>query len=107
MHLTRTAVGVGLVLLLAAGQVGAEGIFANWGVDEELLPNDEVRLRLSMLRIHSGGDGEARVHFLRRAQGIAAENGYRDVLVLRYAEGIDSRLPFAQRYAEGVIRLIP
>jgi hypothetical protein len=47
------------------------------------------------------------VYFLRRAQEIAAENGYREVLVLRYIEGIDSRLPFAQRYAEGVIRLIP
>jgi len=107
MNTTRTSAGIALTLLLMVGQVGAQGIFANWGVDEEPLSRDEVRLRLRMLRIHTGGDGEARVYFLRRAQEIAAENGYRDVLVLRYIEGIDSRLPFAQRYAEGVIRLIP
>ena len=107
MNISRTSAGIALTLLLMAGQVGAQGIFANWGVDEEPLSRDEVRLRLRMLRIHNGGDGEARVYFLRRAQEIAAENGYRDVLVLRYIEGIDSRLPFAQRYAEGVIRLIP
>jgi hypothetical protein len=95
------------MIAVAAAPLHAQGILANWSVDEEPLARDQIRLRLAMNRIHAGGAGEARLYFLRRAEQIARDSGYREAQVLHYAEGIDSRLPFAQRYAEGVIRLIP
>lgn len=104
--MSRLASSIALVLALAAGPLQGESILANWSVDEEPLAGDQVHLRLAMNRIHAGGAGEARSRFLRRADEIARENGYREALVLKYSEGIDARLPFAQRYAEGVIRLI-
>lgn len=107
MRRPGTAIFVAALIGAAPGTLHAEGVFPNWGVDAEPVAKDELRLRLSMNRIHIGGAGEARLYFLRRAEEIARDNGYRDVLVLKYSEGVDSRLPFAQRYAEGVIRLIP
>lgn len=95
-----------LLLLTFGGAPAAAGLLDNWSVEEETVAADEVRLRLTMMRIYSGGAGEARAAFLRRAEEIAREHGYREALVLKYGEGIDSRLPFAQRYAEGVIRLL-
>jgi hypothetical protein len=99
--------GVLALALLHAAQAGAEGGFSGWSVDEEPIVNGEVRLRLTMLPIYAGGAGAARLVLLRRAEEIARANGCSEVLVLKYGEGIDSRFPFAQRYAEGVIRLIP
>lgn len=99
-------------LAFAAALVGASasaqaGWLSNWSVSEEAVATDEVRLTLRMLRVHLGGDGEARQRFAQRAAELARMAGYRSYLVLEYVEGIESRLPIAQRYATGVIRLIP
>jgi hypothetical protein len=106
-HAGLRLVAVALLLALNARPVGAEGGFSSWSVDEESRVNDEVRLRLSMLTIYTGGAGAARLTFLRRAEEIARESGYREAVVLHYAEGISSGLFFAHRYAEGVVRLLP
>lgn len=91
----------------AAAPAAAWDPLANWGVAEEALSPDEVRITLHLRRLRSGGDGEARVQFRRRIEALARAGGYRDYVVLDYAEGIESHLPIAQRYAVGIVRFIP
>jgi hypothetical protein len=79
----------------------------NWELVEAKLADDRYALSLRMRRFHSGGDGEARALFHRRARELAQVGGYAGYEVLSYAEGIDSSLPFAQRVGEGVVRLTP
>jgi hypothetical protein len=64
------------------------------------------RIDLSMKRLTTGGDGEARQTFLRAARSLVAKGGYAGFDELRYEEGIDSTRPFAHRVASGEIRLV-
>jgi hypothetical protein len=77
----------------------------NWELVEARLAEDRYMLSLRMRRFHSGGDGEARALFHRRARELAQLGGFAGYEVLSFAEGIDSSLPFAQRVGEGVVRL--
>jgi len=64
------------------------------------------RIDLSMKRLATGGDGEARQTFLRAARSLVAKGSYAGFSELRYEEGIDSTRPFAHRVASGEIRLV-
>ena len=77
----------------------------NWEIKETKLGEEEYRLSLRMKRFHTGGDGEARVVFNRRAEALAREGGYASYDILAYNEGIDSGL-IAQRVSEGTVRLM-
>lgn len=78
----------------------------NWSINESKLADDRYMLQLRMNRIHSGGDGEARLVFNRRAAQLAHDKGYGGYQVLSYSEGIDSTLLMAQRVSEGVVLLV-
>jgi hypothetical protein len=78
----------------------------NWRVREARLADDRYRLNLSMKTLHSGGDGEAHQVFARRAAQLAAQPGFASFEVVAWQEGLDSTRPFAQRVAEGEIRLV-
>lgn len=77
----------------------------NWRIEEVRLAPGQYQLKLSMKRVHTGGDGEARQVFQRRADQLVREGGFAGYEILRYSEGIESGL-VAQRVSEGVIRLI-
>jgi hypothetical protein len=64
------------------------------------------RIDLTMKRLTTGGDGEARQTFLRAARTLAAKGHYARFDELHYEEGIESTRPFARRVASGEIRLI-
>jgi len=64
------------------------------------------RIDLSMKRLATGGDGEARQTFLRAVRSLVEKGGYASFDELRYEEGIDSTRPFAHRVASGDIRLV-
>lgn len=98
------AAALAIVLSLAAGTTQAFSLTNNWYVSETPLAPDRVRLSLSMIPLHRGGDGEARQYFLRRAEKLAHEAGYSGYEVLEYREGIESGVLFGQRVAEGVVR---
>ncbi len=76
----------------------------NWQIEQAQLAPREYLLSLRMKRLHTGGDGEARVVFQRRAAQLAREGGYVGYEILNYTEGVESGL-VAQRVTEGVIRL--
>ena len=78
----------------------------NWQIEETRLTDDRYHLSLHMKRFRTGGDGEARVIFNRRAAELAARGGCAGYAVLAYSEGMESTLPAAQRVSEGTIKLV-
>jgi hypothetical protein len=98
------AAALAVALSLAPGASQAFNLTNNWFVSETPLAPDRVRLSLSMIPLHRGGDGEAREYFLRRAEKLAHEAGYSGFEVLEYREGIESGVLFGQRVADGVVR---
>jgi len=93
----------------------AGGLIA-YGIYDPLAPTWEIRVTevdehlrridLSMKRLTTGGDGEARREFVRVARGLVEKGGFAGFDELRYEEGIESTRPFAHRYAGGEIRLV-
>lgn len=79
----------------------------NWRIEQAQVADDRYAFALKMKRFHSGGDGEARVVFHRRARELAQKAGYAGYEVLSWQEGIESTtFPASQRVAEGSIRLV-
>jgi hypothetical protein len=90
----------------AVAYIVFDPIAPNWQIDEAKLAEDRYVLQLRMKHFHTGGDGESRVVFNRRAEQLASDNGYASYQILSYSEGIKSTLPAAQRVSEGVIQLV-
>jgi hypothetical protein len=79
----------------------------NWDVKEVRLADTQYQLLMRLKRYHTGGDGEARQIFQRRAAKLARDGGYAGYQIMSYTEGIDSStLPAAQIVAEGVVLLV-
>ncbi len=77
-----------------------------WQIRASALGDDTVAFQLTMKRLATGGEGEARQVFLRNARLLVSEGGYAGFDVLRYEEGVESTRPFARRVASGEIRLV-
>lgn len=77
----------------------------NWNIEEARLPEDHVHFQLAMKRFYTGGAGEARLVFHRRAKALMREGGYGGYEIVEYSEALDSSPLGSQRKAEGVIRL--
>lgn len=78
----------------------------NWSIEEAKYADDVYRLSMKMKRYHNGGDGEAMMIFRRRATELKYAGGYADFEILEFQEGIESSTLAAQRYSEGIIRLV-
>lgn len=78
----------------------------NWAIEEAQYADDVYRLSMKMKRYHNGGDGEAMRIFKRRATELKFARGYSDFEILEFQEGIESSTLAAQRYSEGIIRLV-
>lgn len=77
----------------------------NWEIEEAPLPDNHIHFSLKMKRYYSGGAGEARVVFNRRAKDLVQYGGFDAYEVLEYSEGMESSVLGSQRVCEGVIRL--
>jgi hypothetical protein len=77
----------------------------NWDIEEARLPENHVHFQMSMKRFYTGGAGEARTVFNRRAKALMREGGYSGYEIVEYSEAMDSSVLGSQRKAEGVIRL--
>jgi hypothetical protein len=91
----------------AAAYLILDPLAPNWEVHEARFPDDHVHLELLMKRYYSGGAGEARLVFQRRAKELMRAGGFKRYVVVEYAEGMDSSMLGSQRTASGVIRLLP
>ncbi|MBL8490421.1 MAG: hypothetical protein JNM82_06540 [Rhodocyclaceae bacterium] len=77
----------------------------NWEIQEARFPGDHVHLAMQMKRYYSGGAGEARVVFHRRARQLMRDGGYDGYQVVEYNEGMESSVLGSKRVGEGVILL--
>ena len=77
----------------------------NWDIQEARFPGDHVHLSMQMKRYYSGGAGEARVVFHRRAKELMREGGFDGYQVVEYNEGMESSVLGSKRVGEGVILL--
>ena len=77
----------------------------NWNVREAKFPDDHYRLSMQMKRFYTGGAGEARVVFNRRADELMHLGGFDGYQILDYSEGLESSVIGSQRVAEGTIVL--
>lgn len=102
---------VTLEKLLYWGGVGAIAYYVvdphapNWEIQEAQFPDDHYMLSMKMKRYYTGGAGEARQVFNRRARDLANVSGFSGYKVLEYSEALDSNAIGSQRTAEGVIVL--
>lgn len=78
----------------------------NWEIEEARLDKTLVHFNLKMKRYYSGGAGEARMVFHRRAKELVREGKYTRYEVLEYNESLESSVLGSQRVTQGVIRLI-
>lgn len=93
------------LLLGAAVYWVVDPLSPNWQTEQMRIGEDSVRIALRRKPFVSGGEGEATQVFRRRAEQVTRELGYTRYSIVEFSEGIDSALPFAQRVAQGVIRL--
>lgn len=77
----------------------------NWHIEQAGFPDDHVHLSLQMKRYYTGGAGEARAVFHRRAKELARSGGFDGYDVVEYSEALESSVLGSQRVATGVIRL--
>lgn len=78
----------------------------NWTIEVHQRNETHARLDLRLRKLITGGEGEARVVFMRNAQDYAEEQGFGGFEIVRYEEGLESTRPFAHRYARGDIKLV-
>jgi hypothetical protein len=78
----------------------------NWSLEEARLNEDTYYVRMQAKRFRTGGDGEAMMLMKRRAKQIQLERGYAGFKVIDFSEGIESGTPIAQRYSEGIFKLV-
>lgn len=94
---------VGTIIVGVVAYYTIDPLAPNWEVKINQLDETRVAIYLRKKRFSTGGDGEAREIFQRRAQAIADENGFTGYSILKYSESIDSETTFARRVVRGVI----
>lgn len=77
----------------------------NWEVRADQMDATRVAISLRKKRFSTGGDGEARALFQRKAREIADRNGFEGFSVLSFEEAVDSETTVARRVSRGVVRL--
>lgn len=90
----------------AALYVVMDPLAPNWTIEEARQADDRYLIALRHKAVHSGGGGEARQVFARRAAQLGRQPGFEGYEIVSWEQGIESNRPFAQRVAFGEVRLI-
>jgi hypothetical protein len=101
------------ILLGVAVYLIVDPLAPNWKIEQsEPFPGEyHLSLKKKGVTSEGGGDGEARIVFMRRAETLAREHGtagpwlQSGYTVLEFTEGVETGFPFARRVAQGVIVL--
>lgn len=93
--------------MLAAGAIFwfVDPLAPNWRVEVEDLGERRFRVGMTMKRFTTGGDGEVVPVLRRTAEKLRREKGFREYSIIELTEGIESRVPIAQRVAHAVVEL--
>lgn len=95
----ESIVAAGIVFLII------DPLAPNWKVEVEPLGVRRYRIGMTMKRFITGGEGEVGPVLRRAAEKLRQEGGFAEYALLELTEGIESRVPIAQRVAQGVIEL--
>jgi hypothetical protein len=95
------------LVLAAATVVVVDPLAPNWQIEEQALGDGRYAFALTKKRFASGGDGEAMSVLRRRIDQLARTNGHPAYAILDYGEGIESRMPVAQRVARATVQFEP
>jgi hypothetical protein len=77
----------------------------NWRVKVEALGEQRYRVAMTMKRFITGGEGEVLPVLKRAAEKLRVDTASREFVILELTEGIESRVPVAQRVAHAVVQL--
>jgi hypothetical protein len=77
----------------------------NWRVEVEALGEHRFRVAMTMKRFITGGEGEVGAVVRRTAEKLRRDTASREFVILELSEGIESRVPIAQRVAHAVVQL--
>ena len=77
----------------------------NWEIKQAAFPEEHVLINMKMKRVYSGGAGEARQVFQRRAGELMRSGGFNGYQIVEYSESLESSILGSQRVAQGVIKL--
>jgi hypothetical protein len=102
------AIAAGIILIIVM-----DPLAPNWKIEQSEPQPGVFHLAMKKKAIANdgGGDGEARVVFMRRASALAKEHGILPdqdspgYSVLEFNEGVESNFPFARRVAYGVVKV--
>jgi hypothetical protein len=94
--------------IVAAGIVWfiVDPLAPNWKVEVTSLGQRRYALELTMKRFITGGEGESTAVVRRTAEKLRKEGGFSQYAILELSEGIESRVPIAQRVAHAVIEVL-
>ena len=94
--------------LIALGGIAyyfVDPLAPNWNVEVASLGSGRYRLALTMKRFTTGGEGEVSSVVRRTAEKLRQDGGFSGFAVVEQSEGIESRVPIAQRVAHALIEL--
>jgi hypothetical protein len=93
--------------LVAAGLIYwfVDPLAPNWRVEVEALGQQRYRVAMTMKRFITGGEGEVGPVLKRAAEKLRRDTGTSEFVILELSEGIESRVPVAQRVAHAVVQL--
>ena len=101
------AIPLDTIALAAAVVVVVDPLAPNWHIEQQALGDGRYAFSLTKKRFSTGGDGEAMPILRRRLDQLAAKHGHPGYAIVAYAEGIESRMPVAQRVAQATVRFDP
>jgi hypothetical protein len=77
----------------------------NWEVKYTKLADNRYRLEMKKKNFTTGGDGEATDLVHRHGAKLAELQGYQRYQIMAWAEGVQSDMPIAYRWARGTVEL--
>ena len=77
----------------------------NWRVEVEALGEQRFRVAMTMKRFITGGEGEVLPVLKRTAEKLRRDTQSSEFMIVELSEGIESRVPVAQRVAHAVVQL--
>ena len=93
--------------IVAAGIIWliVDPLAPNWKVEVQSLGDGRFALNLTMKRFITGGEGEAAQVVRRTAEKMRKQGKAAEWALIEMSEGIESKVPIAQRVAQAVIEL--
>jgi hypothetical protein len=99
------AQAIGWAAAIGATWYVVDPLAPNWDVKYTKLADNRYRMEMRKKNFTTGGDGEAVDLLHRHGAKLAELQGYQRYQVMAWAEGVQSDMPIAYRWARGTVEL--